>query len=85
MRSTTTWAEDMLAPYGDRLSVVDVAQVLGVEPRNIRGLLTTADIGSRLPGVKVGKSWRIARAQPASYLLRHQNQSAFSPVEEATR
>ena len=79
------WPEVMLAPYGEMLTVTDVAHVLNVEPRNVRGLLTTADMASRLPGVKIGKSWRVARSQLTSYLVRHQNESAISQEEQATR
>lgn len=79
------WPEVMLAPYGEMLTVTEVAHVLNVVPRNVRGLLTTADRGARLPGVKVGKSWRVARSQLASYLLRHQNEPAASQEEGATR
>ena len=81
----TAWPEAMLAAYGEMLTVTDVAQVLNVEPRNVRGLLTTADLASRLPGVKIGKSWRVARSQLASYLVHHQNETVISRDEEATR
>jgi excisionase family DNA binding protein len=79
------WPEAMLAAYGDMLTVTEVATVLNVEPRNVRGLLTTADLGIRLPGVKIGKSWRVARSQLTSYLLRHQNETAIFRDEEAKR
>ncbi|MCU1530415.1 MAG: hypothetical protein JWP75_4178 [Frondihabitans sp.] len=79
------WPEAMLAAYGDMLTVTEVATVLNVEPRNVRGLLTTADLGIRLPGVKIGKSWRVARSQSTSCLLRHQNETAIFRDEEAKR
>ena len=68
------WPDVMLAPYGEMLTVADVATVLNVDARNVRGLLKTADTTRRLPGVKIGKSWRIARSQLTSYLVDHQNQ-----------
>lgn len=68
------WPEAMLAPYGEMLTVNDVAVVLNVDVRNVRGLLTTADASRRIPAVKIGKSWRIARSQLTSYLVEHQNQ-----------
>lgn len=63
----------MLRRYGDMLSVSDVSRVLNMEPRNVRGLLTTVDVTTRLPGVKIGKSWRIARDQLHRYLVTHHN------------
>jgi len=70
------WLDVMLAPYGEMLTVADVATVLNVDVRNVRGLLKTADTSRRLPGVKIGKSWRIARSQLTSYLVDHQNQAS---------
>lgn len=67
------WPDSMLRRYGDMLSVSDVSRVLNMEPRNVRGLLTTVDVSTRLPGVKIGKSWRIARDQLHRYLVIHHN------------
>ena len=67
------WPGSMLGRYGDMLSVSDVSRVLNMEPRNVRGVLTTVDVTTRLPGVKIGKSWRIARDQLHRYLVIHHN------------
>jgi excisionase family DNA binding protein len=72
--SPLAWADAMLASYGEMLTVTDVATVLNVDARNVRVLLKSADTSRRLPGVKIGKSWRIARSQLTSYLVDHQNQ-----------
>ena len=77
------WPEAMLAPYGEMLTVNDVAVVLNVDVRNARGLLTTADASRRIPAVKIGKSWRIARSQLTSYLVEHQNQPHDTTNERA--
>lgn len=55
------------------LSVSDVATVLNLDERNVRQLLTNARDGVRLPGVKIGKSWRIARDELGDYLRGHHN------------
>jgi len=74
-----SWPDSMLSRYGDMLSVSDVSRVLNLEPRNIRCLLTSTDAATRLPGVKIGKSWRIARDQLRAYLIGHHNdESALS-------
>ena len=67
------WPDSMLRRYGDMLSVADVSCVLRLEPRNVRCLLTSGDAAIRLPGVKIGKSWRIARDQLRVYLIGHHN------------
>ena len=73
-----TWPDPMLSRYGDMLSVRDVARVLNLEEGNVRNLLLSNDTSMRLPGVKLGKSWRIARDQLRMYLLAHHNNSALS-------
>ena len=67
------WPDTMLRAYGYMLSVSDVAHVLNLEERNVRNLLSNSDASIRLPGVKIGKSWRIARDQLRTYLLTHHN------------
>ena len=71
-----TWPDSMLGRYGDMLSVSDVSRALNLEPRNIRCLLTSTDAATRLPGVKIGKSWRIARDQLRTYLISHHNEDS---------
>ncbi|MDH6238562.1 helix-turn-helix domain-containing protein [Cryobacterium sp. CG_9.6] len=68
-----TWPDSMLGRYGDMLSVSDVSHVLNLEPRNIRCLVTSTDVATWLPGLKIGKSWRIARDQLRAYLIGHHN------------
>ena len=70
------WPDSMLRRYGDMLSVADVSCVLRLEPRNVRCLLTSSDAAIRLPGVKIGKSWRIARDQLRAYLIGHHNEDS---------
>jgi excisionase family DNA binding protein len=82
--SPLAWPDVMLAPYGEMLTVTEVAAVLNVDARNVRGLLKTADTSRRLPGVKIGKSWRIARSQLTSYLVDHQNQPSDPGKDGAT-
>ena len=67
------WPDTMLRAYGDMLSVNDVADVLNLGERNVRNLLSSSDASIRLPGVKIGKSWRISRDQLRAYLLTHHN------------
>lgn len=77
-----TWPDTMLSRYGDMLSVRDVARALNLEEGNVRNLLLSNDTSMRLPGVKLGKSWRIARDQLRAYLLAHHNDSALSPAND---
>ena len=79
-----TWPDSILRHYGDMLSVADVSRALKLEPRNVRGLLTSSDAAIRLPGVKIGKSWRIARDQLRVYLLVHHNEDS-APTQHAQR
>ncbi len=79
------WPDSMLRRYGDMLSVADVSSVLGLEPRNVRCLLTSGDAAIRLPGVKIGKSWRIARVQLRAYLIGHHNDDSALSSEDAKR
>lgn len=58
------------------LSVSDVAQVLNLDERAVRNLLLTPDASTRLPGVKIGKSWRLAKSELSAYLLAHDNSQA---------
>jgi excisionase family DNA binding protein len=61
----------MLRSYGHMLSVNQVAEALNLDPRIVRTLLVQTDAQKRLPGVKIGKSWRISREQLRTYLLTH--------------
>lgn len=70
----TAWPESMLHNYGQMLTVGEVAHILNLGQRNVRDLLTTTDEHVRLPGVKIGKSWRISRAQLSAYLRSHHNE-----------
>lgn len=79
------WPDSMLEPYGDMLSVSDVAQVLNLGERNVRNLLVSIDASIRLPGVKIGKSWRIARDQLCTYLLSHHNNVFAAELLNAER
>lgn len=67
------WPDTMLRAYGDMLSVSEVAHMLNLEERNVRNLLSNSDASIRLPGVKIGKSWRVSRDQLHAYLLFHHN------------
>ena len=55
------------------LTVADTARMLNLEERAIRYLLTVTNPTLQLPGVKIGKSWRIPRDELRSYLLHHHN------------
>lgn len=81
----SSWPDTMLRAYGDMLSVSDVAHVLNLEERNVRNLLTSSAASTRLPGVKIGKSWRIARDQLRTYLLTHHNQDSALSSSVAER
>lgn len=72
------WPDTMLHVYGDMLSVSEVAHALNLEERNVRNLLSNSDPSVRLPGVKIGKSWRISRDQLRTYLLTHHNDDSAS-------
>lgn len=63
----------MLRAYADMLTVDEISRILSIEPRKARELLTPPDASIRLPGVKIGKSWRIARDELCSYLVTHHN------------
>lgn len=77
-----TWPDTMLSRYADMLSVRDVARVLNLEEGNVRNLLLSNDPVMRLPGVKLGKSWRIARDQLRVYLLAHHNDSGLGATND---
>jgi hypothetical protein len=79
------WPDSMSRRYGDMLSVADVSCVLRLEPRNVRCLLTNSDAGIRLPGVKIGRSWRIARDQLRAYLIGHHNVDSAHGLEDDER
>jgi excisionase family DNA binding protein len=67
------WPDSMLGTYAEMLSVNDVAHALNVQEDTVRGLLTHPNPSNRLPGVKIGKSWRISRNQLCDYLIQHNN------------
>ncbi|WP_234031372.1 helix-turn-helix domain-containing protein [Mycetocola zhujimingii] len=73
-QALTAWPDGMLSAYGHMLSVNQVAEVLSLDPRIVRKLLLQHDPRKRLPGVKIGKSWRISRDQLRTYLLTHHNE-----------
>ena len=75
----------MLHAYGEMLSVTEVARALNLEERNVRNLLTSSDPTMRMPGVKIGKSWRIARDQLRTYLLVHHNEDSTLTSPTAQR
>ncbi|WP_146072779.1 helix-turn-helix domain-containing protein [Cryobacterium sp. Y62] len=79
------WPDSMLRRYGDMLSVADVSCVLRLERRNVRCLLTSTDATTRLPGVKIGTSWRIARDQLRAYLIGHHNDDCALRSEDDER
>lgn len=77
------WPDAMLRSYGHMLSVNQVAEALNLDPRIVRTLLVQTDAQKRLPGVKIGKSWRISREQLRTYLLNHHN-AAFASDTAST-
>lgn len=79
------WPDTMLHAYGDMLSVTEVARALNLEERNVRNLLSSSDASIRLPGVKIGKSWRISRDQLRTYLLTHHNNDSALNSSNAER
>jgi excisionase family DNA binding protein len=79
------WPDTMLRAYGDMLSVTEVARALNLEERNVRNLLSNGDASIRLPGVKIGNSWRISREQLRSYLLTHHNNDSALNSSNAER
>ena len=82
---TAEWPDSLLRDYGQMMSVRDVAQALNIEESNVRALLTATHPAGRVPGVKLGKSWRIDRDQLRVYLLAHHDDRSLSstPSREA--
>lgn len=74
------WPDTMLRHYGEMMTVRDVARALNIEEGNVRLLIRSTDPAVRMPGVKLGKSWRVAREELRQYLLDHHN-SALDPRE----
>lgn len=56
------------------LTSAEVAQILRVSPLTVTDMCRTAEI----PATKVGKSWRISRADLDAYLAANHNQRAAS-------
>ena len=83
--TTAIWPDTMLRPYGEMLNVTEVAHILNMEERNVRNLLSNRDAHIRLPGVKIGKSWRISRDQLRSYLVTHHNNDTTARISETSR
>ena len=79
------WPDAMLRSYGHMLSVNQVAEALNLDPRIVRTLLVQTDAQKRLPGVKIGKSWRISRDQLRTYLLTHHNNDSALNSSNAER
>ena len=71
--SPAGWPDLMLADLGEMLTVDEISAVLSIESRTVRGLLVHANPAVRLPGVKIGTSWRIARQELRTYLVAHHN------------
>lgn len=78
---TTEWPESFLS-YGQMMSVRDVALALNIEESNVRRLLTTPDRNVRMPGVKLGTSWRVDRDQLRGYLIANHNDPAVSSTHQ---
>ena len=78
---TAEWPASLLRDYGQMMRVRDVAQVLNIEESNVRALLTATHPAGRMPGVKLGKSWRIDRDQLRVYLLAHHNDRSLSSTQ----
>ncbi|MGC5225138.1 helix-turn-helix domain-containing protein [Micromonospora sp. DT81.3] len=72
------WPDSLLREYRHMLSVRDVARALNIEESNVRSLLTAPDARTRMPGVKIGKNWRISRDQLRTYLLVHHNKNPLT-------
>ncbi len=51
---------------GKMLTVDEVAAILRVTPKTVRNLLNAA----KLPGVKIGRVWRVSEAALWKHLLR---------------
>jgi excisionase family DNA binding protein len=71
----TEWPDTPLRGYGQMMSVRDVAQVLNLEETQVRYLLNAPAPEGGLPGVKIGKNWRIDRTQLRENLIAHHNLS----------
>ena len=79
------WPDSILNSYADLLTVDETSTVLNIEPRSVRSLLVHANPAVRLPGVKVGTNWRIAREELRTYLLAHHNANYSSDSGTAQR
>lgn len=79
---TGKWPDTLLRDYGQMMSVRDVAKALNIEESNVRGLLTATHAARRMPGVKLGRSWRVDRDQLRAYLLAHHNDASLSSTHE---
>lgn len=81
---TSEWPDTLLRGYGQMMSVRDVAQALNLEETQVRYLLNAPAPEGRLPGVKIGKNWRIDQTQLREYLIAHHNLSpSTTPPREA--
>jgi hypothetical protein len=67
------WPDTLLSTYGQMMTARDVALALNIEENNVRLLIRSNDPDIRMPGVKLGKSWRVAREELRRYLLAHHN------------
>lgn len=65
--------EQLVAKYGDFLTVRQVAEMVEYKDRTICKLLVHQDPRKRIPGFKVGKTWAIPTVEFADYLRAHFN------------
>ena len=59
-----------LSDYPNLLGVPEVAQILGIEPNTVYIWLRNR----KLPGIKVGKSWRVLKEDIITYLEAHKTE-----------
>lgn len=67
------WAAKLLAEYPVMMTVKDVADVLNVEPRQLRALVRHPDPHIRITATKINGVWRFPRDELATYLHTHGN------------
>ena len=70
--------DELFAPYGETLTVEEVADLLKVKKQTVWTLLKEQDkdgnrVPNRMPAYKIGKNWMIVRDELKEWLLRRRN------------
>ncbi|MCD5348426.1 helix-turn-helix domain-containing protein [Agromyces sp. S2-1-8] len=71
--SGLSWPDSALAPYGETMSVREVALATRQTPRVIRDLISHPNEAQRLPASKIGRGWIVGKVDLREYLIRHRN------------